>query len=177
MAGSPGAETVRTEIAALRDAGFGDVGGWSMPRLSHHLGTWIRYGSWYPNRQLRLFDRRCGHWGGGDPHDRWCTESAVGQLRGDLLHLPYRSFDEHMRTLNEYSAISAARLFERGVEARLPDVLLRPPLRFLRGFVLKRGFLLGWRGLLLAGLDAHSVRLKYARLMVLNRSGGEDEHG
>jgi len=161
---------LRDEIIALRDGGFADIGGWSMPRLSHHLGSWIRYGSWYPNRQLRLFDRRRGSWGGEDPHDRWETDAAVRQLRGDLLHYPYRSLDEHLRTLDDYAAISAARLFESGRRGRVLDLLIRPPLRFLRGFLLKRGFLLGWRGLFLAGLDAHSVWLKYARLMVLSRS-------
>ncbi len=161
---------LRSEIVALRESEFADVGGWSMPRLSHHLGAWIRYGSWYPNRQLRLFDRRRGSWGGEDPHDRWETDATVVQLRGNLLHHPYRSFDEHLRTLDDYAAISAGRLFERGIRAGVLDLLFRPPLRFLRGFVLKRGFLLGWRGLLLAGLDAQSVRMKYARLMVLGRS-------
>lgn len=161
---------LKSEIIALREGGFADIGGWSMPRLSHHLGAWIRYGSWYPNRQLRLFDRRRGTWGGEDPHDRWETDSTVRRLRGNLLHHPYRSFDEHLRTLNDYAAISAARLFERGTRAGVLDVLFRPPLRFLRGFLLKRGFMLGWRGVLLAGLDAQSVRMKYARLMVLRRS-------
>ncbi|MDH3297112.1 MAG: glycosyltransferase family 2 protein [Gemmatimonadota bacterium] len=162
-------EELKREIVAIRDGGFSDVGGWSMPRLSHHLGAWIRYGSWYPNRQLRLFDRRRGCWGGVNPHDRWETDAPVLQLRGDLLHFPYRDFDEHLRTLDRYSTISAGRLFELGGKAGPADIIIRPPLRFLRGFLLKRGFLLGWRGLVLAILDARSVRLKYTRLRALNR--------
>ncbi len=165
---------LRREIIALREAGFAGLAGWSMPRLSHHLGTWIRYGSWYPNRQLRLFDRRRGCWGGGDPHDRWVTQGRVGRLRSDLRHVPYRSFDEHIRTLNQYASVSAARMHEQGRRARIADILLRPPQRFVRGFVLKRGFLLGWRGLILACLDAHSVWLKYTRLMVLQRTREQD---
>lgn len=160
---------LRMEIVALRAMGFTGADGWSMPRLSHHLGTWIRYGSWYPNRQLRLFDRRCGHWGGGDPHDRWKMPGSEGRLLGDLLHVPYRSFDEHLHTLTGYASISAARMHEEGRRANVFDLLIRPPLRFVRGFVLKRGFLLGWRGLILAWLDAHSVWLKYTHLMVLSR--------
>ncbi len=165
---------LRREILALREAGFADTAGWSMPRLSYYLGRWIRYGSWYPNRQLRLFDRRHGHWGGNEPHDRWETKGRVGLLGSNLLHEPYRSFDEHIRTLNAYASISAAWLHEQGRKATVLDILLRPPLRFVRGFVLKRGFLLGWRGLILACLDAHSVWLKYTRIIVLQRTRNQD---
>jgi len=161
---------LREEIVALRETGFTGADGWEMPRLSHHLGTWIRYGSWYPNRQLRLFDRRRGRWGGRDPHDRWEMQGSAGRLRGDLLHIPYRDFDEHLQTLARYASISAARMYEDGRRANILDSLVRPPLRFLRGFVLKRGFLLGRRGLILARLDARSVRLKYSHLRALARS-------
>lgn len=165
---------LRQEIVALRETGFCGASGWSMPRLSYHLGTWIRYGSWYPNRQLRLFDRRCGFWGGGDPHDRWEMQGFVGRLQADLLHIPYRNFDEHLQTLTRYASISAARMHADGRKATVLDLLLRPPLRFFRGLIFKRGFLLGWRGLILAWLDARSVRLKYTRLMALARTRDPD---
>jgi glycosyltransferase involved in cell wall biosynthesis len=165
---------LREEIISLRAAGFAGANGWSMPRLSHHLGIWIRYGSWYPNRQLRLFDRRRGRWGGRDPHDRWEMQGSEGRFRGDLLHIPYRSFEEHLQTLTQYASISAARMYEDGRRANILDLLVRPPLRFLRGFVFKRGFLLGRRGLTLAWLDARSVWLKYTRLKALARDRHKD---
>ncbi|TFG66478.1 MAG: glycosyltransferase family 2 protein [Gemmatimonadales bacterium] len=165
---------LRKEIMDLRETNFMGADGWSMPRLSHHLGRWIRHGSWYPNRQLRLFDRRHGQWGGRDPHDRWETQGSVGRLHGDLLHFPYRSFDEHLQTLAGYASISAARMHEEGLRANVFDLVFRPPLRFLRGFIFKRGFLLGWRGLILALLDAQSAWLKYTRLMLLARDQDQD---
>ena len=58
------------EIVRLRDASFPGPPGWRLPRLSEYLGRWIRHGTWYPDPQLRLFDRRRGRWGGRDPHDR-----------------------------------------------------------------------------------------------------------
>jgi len=165
---------LRQEIIALRETGFAGADGWSMPRLSYHLGKWIRYGSWYPNRQLRLFDRRCGHWAGGSLHERWELQGSEGRLQGDLLHIPYRSFDEHLQTLTRYASISAVRMYEDGRRANILDFLVRPPLRFLRGFVFKRGFLLGRRGLTLAWLDARSVWLKYTRLKALARDRNKD---
>jgi hypothetical protein len=67
-------------------------------------------------------------------------------------------------------------LAERGRRARATDLVLRPAVRFLRFYVLKRGFLLGWKGLLLATLAAHYVHLKYAKLLVIQR-GGSSGHG
>ena len=61
-------DELRAEILALREGGFARHAGWRMPRMSRYLGRWIRHGTWYPDRQLRLFDRRRGRWGGHDPH-------------------------------------------------------------------------------------------------------------
>ena len=144
--------------------------GWSMPRLTRWMGRWIRHGTWYPDRQLRLFDRRRGKWGGHDPHDRVELEAPHARLAGDLLHETYRSLDDHLATIDKYTTISAAGLFARGRRARTRDLWLRPGWRFLRFYVFKRGFLLGWRGLALAFLAAHYVRLKYLRLKILEAS-------
>jgi len=157
------------EILALRDAGFPGAPGWKMPRMSSYLGQWIRHGTWYPDLSLRLFDRRRGRWGGHDPHDRVELDSSPGRLKQDLLHYPYRTLADHLRTIDNYTTIMAQGLRDRGRRARLTDLILRPCVRFFRFYFLKAGFLEGWRGLLLAYLAAHYVRLKYAKLMVMDR--------
>jgi glycosyltransferase involved in cell wall biosynthesis len=161
---------LRSAIEALRAAGFPGRAGWRMPRLSRYLGRWIRHGTWYPDLQLRLFDRRRGRWAGRDPHDKVELEGPVGRLAGELLHEPYRSFEEHLATIDRYTTIMAQQLFESGRRARLSDLVLRPAWRFLRFYVLEQGFLEGWRGLLLSYLAAHYARLKYAKLWLLARS-------
>jgi len=160
---------LREQILALRENGFHGAAGWQMPRMSCYLGRWIRHGTWYPDLCLRLFDRRRGRWGGHDPHDRVELDAKPRRLRGDLLHYPYRSFAEHLRTIDHYTTIMAQGLKERGRRPRVTDLVLRPAVRFVRFYFLKLGFLEGWRGLLLAYLAAHYVRLKYAKLLVLER--------
>jgi glycosyltransferase involved in cell wall biosynthesis len=160
---------LREEILRIRDRGFQGAVGWKMPRMSSYLGKWIRHGTWYPDLSLRLFDRRHGHWGGNDPHDRVELDGPPGRLTNRLLHHPYRTFAEHLQTIDRYTTIMAQGLWERGRRAHLSDVALRPAVRFFRFYVLKAGFLEGWRGLLLAYLAAHYVRLKYAKLLVLQR--------
>ncbi len=164
---------LRAEIIALREAAFPDCAGWRFPRLSSYLGEWVRYGTWYPDRQLRLFDRRRGRWSGHDPHDRveLDGDARIGELNGDLLHHPYRSLSEHLRNIDRYTTTMAEGMRERGRSASPLDLLVRPAWRFFRFYFLGRGFLHGWRGLLLASLASHYVRMKYAKLRELERAG------
>lgn len=163
-------QTLRSEILALRDGGFAGHAGWRFPRLSSYLGRWMRHGGWYPDLQLRLFDRRRGKWGGNNPHDRVELEGSVGRLSGDLLHHPYRSFAEHLRTIDKYTTIMAEGLHARGKRAGIRHLILGPLARFVRFYFLRLGFLEGWRGLLQAFLAAHYGRLKYAKLLVLQHA-------
>jgi glycosyltransferase involved in cell wall biosynthesis len=160
---------LKREILALRDAGFPNASGWSMPRLSTYLGRPMRHGGWYPDRKVRLFDRRRGHWGGANPHDHVQLEGPAEACAGNLLHDPYRNFSEHLRILDSYSSIGAQGLANNGVEARVSDIIFRPVTRFIKFYILKNGWREGWRGLLLAYLSAYGCRLKYAKLLVAQR--------
>jgi glycosyltransferase involved in cell wall biosynthesis len=165
---------LQAEIRALVADGFAGAAGYSMPRLSCYLGRWIRHGTWYPDRTVRLFDRRRGHFAANaayDLHERVVLDGAPGALRSDLLHRPYRSVSDHLQTIDSYTTIMAHGLQQRGRRARVSDLVLHPCARFLKFYVLKAGFLDGWRGLLLAYLAAHYVRLKYAKLLALQRAG------
>jgi glycosyltransferase involved in cell wall biosynthesis len=164
---------LRDEILALREAGFLVRAGWRMPRLSSYLGRWMRHGGWYPNWQLRLFDRRRCRWTGHDPHDRVEASGSVGRCSSDLLHHPYRDLSEHLRTIDRYTSIMAEGMLARGRRARSFELAVRPAAHFLRSYVLKLGFLEGWRGLLQAGLAAHYGQMKYAKLLELRRADAD----
>jgi hypothetical protein len=164
---------LKQQIVAVRDAGFPDHAGWRFPRLSSYLGRWMTRGGWYPDKQLRLFDRRRGRWGGNNPHDKVLLDGPVGELSGNLLHHPYRSFAEHLRTIDKYTTIMAEGLHARGKRASAFDLVLRPSARFFRSYVLKAGFLLGWRGLVQAYLSAYYGRLKYMKLRVLQEAADQ----
>jgi glycosyltransferase involved in cell wall biosynthesis len=161
------------EIENLRGAGFAGQAGFEMPRLTRYLGAWIRHGTWFPDRQLRLFDRRRGRWtsrASYDLHERVVLDAPPGRLRHPLLHEPYRTLDDHLRTIDRYTTVMARGLHAEGRRAGASQLVLRPAAGFLRSYVLRRGFLDGWRGLLLAYLHAHYVRMKYAKLMALERT-------
>jgi glycosyltransferase involved in cell wall biosynthesis len=164
---------LQAEIESLRAAGFPAAAGWAMPRCSRYLGAWIRHGTWYPDRAIRLFDRRRGRLEANpwyDLHERIVLDGPCGALHHDLWHLPYRSLSEHLETIDRYTTIMAEGLHARGQRAAVADLVLRPWAHFFKGYVLKRGFLDGWRGLLLAQLGAHYVRLRHAKLLALQRA-------
>jgi glycosyltransferase involved in cell wall biosynthesis len=160
---------LRAEIEALQRAGFPGPRGWRIPRLSSYMGRWIRHGTWYPSRQLRLYHRAHGRWGGNPPHEKVLLDSPPGTLKGDLQHYPYRSFADHLAKIDSYTTTKARGMHARGKRARALDLFAHPAWRFLSFYVLRLGFLEGWRGFLLACLTAHYNRMKYAKLLVLQR--------
>jgi len=171
-------ERVSPELAAeIRDlfaAGEPPCDGYSMPRLSWHLGRWIRGGGWYPDRKLRLFRRSRGRWAGRNPHDKVVCDGAVGRLRGDLLHHPYRDLAHHLRKMDRYTELAAATLLAEGRGLATLRMFVVPPLAFLRSYLLRRGFRDGRAGLVLAALEARYEFLRYRHLRRLRRASRRD---
>ena len=159
---------LRASIETLRDAGFTDAGGYRFARATHYFGAFLRHGNAYPDRVLRLFDRRRGGWRAGrEIHEHAVVEGGVRTLAGDLEHRAYRSLDDQLARYRRYAAMMATHMQARGRRARLHNLVLNPFWRFLRGFVLRAGFLDGWRGFLFACMEADYVREKFARLWLL----------
>jgi glycosyltransferase involved in cell wall biosynthesis len=156
--------------AALEDDAPAD--GYAFPRLTYYLGSPIRHGGWYPDRKLRLFDRRKGRWGGRNPHDRVTVEGRTALLEGDLLHHSYRSLSDHVRQIDFFTTIAARAKRAAGERGTIAKVVLHPVGKFLRMYLLKAGFLDGYAGFLVAVSGAYYVFLKYAKLRELERADG-----
>ncbi|MBV8341307.1 MAG: glycosyltransferase family 2 protein [Gammaproteobacteria bacterium] len=162
-------EALRAEIVALRSAGFAACAGWSVPRITAYFGRFLRHGNAYPDRLVRLFDRRRGGWRGYEIHENTRISGSIGRLRGHLEHFPYRSLTDHQNRLQRYADLMAQALYQDGRRCGLTRVLLNPQWRFLRGYLLRLGFLDGWRGLVFALIEAGYVRRKYLGLYMRSR--------
>ena len=161
---------LRDSIEAARDAGFADAGGYRFARATEYFGEFLRHGNAYPDRVLRLFDRRRGGWNAGrEIHEHVVVDGTVLALPGDLEHRAYRSLDDQLARYRRYATMMAQHMHESGRRAHLHNLVLTPCWRFLRGYVLRAGFLDGWRGFLFALLEADYVREKFARLWLLDR--------
>jgi glycosyltransferase involved in cell wall biosynthesis len=157
-------EPLRDEIEALRAGGFAGFAGWSVPRITDYFGRFLRHGNAYPDRLIRLFDRRRGGWIGYEIHENTRVQGPVDKLRGHLEHYSYRSLSDHQLRMQRYADLMARALYERGKRCGLGKVLLNPQWRFVRGYLLRLGFLDGWRGLVFALIEANYVRRKYLGL-------------
>ncbi len=146
---------------ALAEGSDGDA--YEVARHVFYLGRFIDHGGWWPEWRVRLFDRRHGRWTGTDPHDRVEVDGATFRLAGELVHYNYRDLSHHVSKIDQYTTISADRAAERGERATVARLLFRPPLRFFKMYVLKGGFRDGVRGLIVAGMGAFYVFLKYAK--------------
>ncbi len=165
-------EGLRRDIEALRAAGDPPLPAYEVTRHVRYLGRWIDHGGWYPEWRTRLFHRRRARWAGIDPHDRVETDGPVGRLcGGDLQHFTYRSISDHLAQIDRFTTIAAREKVARGARGGLFPLLFRPPLRFLRMYVLRLGFLDGRAGFVLAALAAYYVFLKYAKVWEMNGCG------
>jgi glycosyltransferase involved in cell wall biosynthesis len=160
---------LRTAIEAARDQGFG-AAGYRFARATEYFGAFLRHGNAYPDRVLRLFDRRRGGWRGDrEIHEHVSVDGTVQTMPGDLEHRAYRSLADQLRRLERYAQLMAEHDHARGRHARLVNLVVNPFWRFLRGYVLRAGFLDGWRGLIYAWVEANYVRQKFIKLWLLDR--------
>jgi glycosyltransferase involved in cell wall biosynthesis len=160
---------LRAEIEKLRQAGFPGFAGWSVPRITDYFGRFLRHGNAYPDRLIRLFDRRRGGWIGYEIHENTRVNGPVGKLRGHLEHYSYRSLTDHHLRMARYADLMAKALYDRGKRCGLAKVLINPQWRFFRGYFLRLGCLDGWRGLVFALIEANYVRRKYLGLYMRSR--------
>jgi glycosyltransferase involved in cell wall biosynthesis len=146
------------------------VRAYRVPRVTFHLGRWVRTTDFYPDFQTRLYDRRAARWRGKYVHESVAVDGAVGRLRNELQHYSYRDLRDHLDRINTYTTLAARQMHESGRRAGAVDLLLHPPAAFLRNYVLRRGFMDGSAGLTISLVNSYAVFLKFAKLWEMQRT-------
>ncbi|HEY7291202.1 MAG TPA: glycosyltransferase family 2 protein [Vicinamibacterales bacterium] len=135
-----------------------------IPRVTWHLGRWVRATDWYPDYQTRLYDRRAAEWTGKYVHEAVTARGKVGQLHGEFQHYAYRDISDHLETIDRYTTYAAQQMFENGRRAGFFDVAVHPVLAFLRNYIAKGGFREGIAGVIISAMNSYYVLLKFAKL-------------
>jgi glycosyltransferase involved in cell wall biosynthesis len=158
--------SVELRNSILKAKNSWEYDGYKCYRLNNYCGQWMFHTSLYPERKLRLFDRRKGKWGGINPHDRFEMKSGsrIGLLKGNLLHWVYDSIEEHIAKINQFSTISAKEYFKLGRRAGVSKIIFRTFWRFFHSYIIKTGFLEGYMGYIASKNLAYLCFLKYAKL-------------
>ncbi len=155
-------EALEGEIWQLRKNGpIFDA--YTMPRMAQYLGRWILHSGWYPDRKVRLYDRRKAEWVGDFVHESVHVKGTVGHLSSAILHYTCDSLSEHLKTIDHYTTLAAQELVARKHRVTWGDLVLDPAWTFVRTYVFQRGFLDGFEGLAIAYMAATYSFLKYAK--------------
>lgn len=162
---------LRREIEAIKSAPENTItDGYRIPRLSNYMGRAIRHSGWYPDWQLRLFDRRKGRWNGLLVHEsvEMADGAKTAKLAGDLIHNTAEGALHHHTMIGErYAPLAARQMFERGDRTSRFKIATAGMVAFFSSFVLKAGFLDGFPGFCIARFAAHHAFLKYLCLWEL----------
>ena len=159
---------LQEEIRAAAHRGF-DKSGYRLPRVTFYLGRWVRGTDWYPDPQLRLFDRRRGGWKGGLIHESVVVEGPVGRLSGELEHFTYHDVADHLATIDRYTTLWAEQARGEGRRAGMAEPLAAAAWAFVRNYVVRGGFHEGEAGLAVSVLNAHYTFVKLLKLRELVR--------
>ena len=167
-------ERVTSELAAEIRALLANTpphSAYRVPRVTWHLGRWVRTTDWYPDFQLRLYDRRSAEFAGRLVHESVAARGSVGLLKGELQHFAYRDIADHLETIDRYTTYAARQMHEDGRRAGFAQLALHPWFAFLRNYVARGGMRDGAAGLIISMLNSYYVFLKFAKLWELQRRG------
>lgn len=160
-------ERVTPEMRAAIEgalAGEPPAPAFSVRRKTHYLGRWVLHGGWYPDRKVRLFDRRRARWGGVNPHDHVVVDGPVRDLDVDLLHYTYRDIHHHLEVIDSFTDIAARERDRIGRRAGFLKMVFKPPAKMLKMYFFQRGYRDGFAGFIIAGLGGLYALLKEAKL-------------
>lgn len=152
------AEEIRQAIARPQ----ADV--YALPRLSRFCGRYMLHSGWWPDRVPRLFRRGTARYSDDQVHERLVFDGPCARLHAPLLHDTHRSLDQALQKMNRYTTLGAEEAWARGRRSGIVRGVARAAWSFVRTYVLRRGFLDGREGLLLAILVAENTLYKHAKL-------------
>lgn len=162
-------EELRDEILRFKSS-IPQHSAYSISRKADFLGRWIMHSGWYPGRVTRLFNKQKAGFSEKDVHEHLVVNGTVGMLEGDLEHYTDPSIQHYFNKFNNYTTLAADELVQKGKRAGLNDILLRPLFIFFKMYILKKGFLDGIHGFILAAFSSMYVFVKYTKVWEKQKS-------
>ncbi|MCC6446022.1 MAG: glycosyltransferase family 2 protein [Armatimonadetes bacterium] len=160
-------ETTRQTIERILAAPDADA--YRFPRKNHLGGKWIPHSDWWPDPQVRLFDRRRGRFR-FTVHASWQTGGTLKAADAPIDHYSYDNYAHMLRKLDDYSTQTARELFESGKRAGPLSPLKHGLGMFFKIYLLKQGFRDGLDGLVISVIKAGGSFFKYAKLLEMQRN-------
>lgn len=140
---------------------------YQMPRLTNYCGKWIKHCGWYPDRQVRLYDRTKSSWKEQRVHEYLQSNVSgekTGMLKGDLLHYSFYTISEHLKKIEKYTELAAREAVANGKKTNLLKIWFSPKWHFFTEYIIKAGFLDGFYGYTICKLSAYAAFIKYSKI-------------
>ena len=138
--------------------------GFYLPRKTNFLGRWIYHSGWFPDPVLRLFQMKQGDFSEAAVHEKVLLDGNVGILKGDLRHYSDPNLEHYLEKFNRYTTLGAEEAYLKGKKSRWFDIIVRPPVAFIKHYISKQGFRDGFEGFVISVMSAVAVFVKYAKL-------------
>jgi len=142
---------------------------YQFPRRNRFMGRWLRHGEGYPDWSLRLFDRNHAHWSEDEVHEKVVPDGETGKVSGDLMHESEETLKQYLAKQDSYTTLQARRLRGEGKESSIIKMVLSPIVRFIKFYLIRRGFLDGAPGLVHILIGCHNSSMKYAKLIGMKK--------
>ncbi len=142
--------------------------GYQIPRRSFHLGRWIDHGGWYPDYQMRLFNKQHSRWNFAGLHEKVEVKKKI-KFRHPILHWVFKSLSHQVITNDRYSSLGAMELLEKGKKFSYLKFFFKPPTKFVECYFFKGGFRDGLPGFIIAVGAAYSVFLRHSKLWEMEK--------
>jgi glycosyltransferase involved in cell wall biosynthesis len=164
-------DDLKKSILAEKQSGF-SADAFVMSRCTSFCGHFIKHGSWYPDKKLRLFNKTKGGWVGENVHEKVEMQNgtSIKKLDGDMLHYSYYSLEEVILQNNKYTTIQAEAMFKKGKKGSWIKLAINPLWAFISGYIFRLGFLDGTDGFFIASSVAYQTMTKYAKLRKLHKN-------
>lgn len=165
-------QELQNKINELKQKGLKKYA-YSINRLNFYLFTWFKYGGWYPDKKIRLVNKKFCHWKGENPHDslrlKIYEKNQNEHLHLDILHYTYRSLEEHLNQIQKFSTIAASQKAQKKIRFITPRLFFHPFMKFIKTYFIQKAFLKGSTGFVFSIMATISVFMKYAKLWEIKK--------
>lgn len=162
-------EALAREIGGILEQGT-SVDHYAIRRRNVFLDRVIAHSGWSTDKVVRLVRRGSARYPDRRVHADLDPEGPTPTLYEPIIHYTCRSLDQYVDKLRRYAVWGAFDAFRAGHAAGPIELAFRPAWRFFRMYVLQAGFLDGRHGLVLCGLQAWGVFLKWAKVWEWRRA-------
>jgi (heptosyl)LPS beta-1,4-glucosyltransferase len=165
-------ERISPELSvSILDADFLMYDAFRMARKNYFGKRWIRYCGWYPDYKLRLYNKQRCRFGDRLVHESVECPGTVGTLTGNLVHYTYLDISDYIQRMNSYTTLAAEQMVSEGIKPGIVALIVRPFFTFFKMFIMKRGVLEGYLGLILSVMYSVYTFVKYSKAMELGEKG------